>query len=44
MKLFDTYIDPGLKFIRKHAIQGMGAVSRNFLDYDYFFIVHNCSI
>ena len=26
MDLFDTYIDPGLKFIKKEAIQGMDAV------------------
>ena len=27
MDPFDTYIDPGLKFIKKEAIKGMDAVS-----------------
>ena len=31
MNLFETYIDPGLKFIRKHAVQGMQAVSNIYL-------------
>ena len=27
MNLFDTFIDPGLKFVKKQAVQGMQAVS-----------------
>ena len=40
MDLFDTYIDPGLKFIKKEATQGMDAVRLNHLLCMY--TVHVC--
>lgn len=39
MDLFDTYIDPGLKFIKKEATQGMDAV-RSCTLYTYVHCTH----